>query len=172
VGEREMRIARQLIDSMATDWDPSRYHDTYRERVLDLLERKAEGEEIVLEEPKPQGRVLDLMAALEQSLESARQGGRAGASTGSAAASRSGRGRTARTASKTTRARAAGSATRNQKTAGEKRSGAAKGRKRAQTRDYGSWPKRRLDDEARRLDIPGRSKMDREELVEALQRAS
>jgi DNA end-binding protein Ku len=172
VGEREMRIARQLIDSMATDWDPSRYQDTYRERVLDLLERKAEGEEVVLEEPKPRGRVLDLMAALEQSLESARQGGRASASTGSADASRSGRGRSARTASKTTRTRADGSAKRGKKTAGEKRSGATNGRKPSRARDYGSWPKRRLDDEARRLDIPGRSKMDREALVEALQRAS
>ncbi|HEY7136167.1 MAG TPA: Ku protein [Acidimicrobiia bacterium] len=171
VGEREVRIARQLVDSMATEWDPSRYRDTYRERVLDLLERKAEGEEIVLEEPQPRARVLDLMSALEQSLESARQGGRASASTGSSGA-RSGRGRTARSASKGTRTTGSGSATRNAKAAGQKRSGAASTGKRSRTRDYSSWPKRRLDDEARRLDIPGRSKMDREELVEALQRAS
>jgi DNA end-binding protein Ku len=43
-------MAGQLIESLTTDWDPSRYHDTYRERVLDLIHRKGRGEEIVAED--------------------------------------------------------------------------------------------------------------------------
>jgi DNA end-binding protein Ku len=76
-GEREVAMARQLIDSLATDFDPSRYRDTYRDRVLELIEAKAEGQEISVapaeEEPAA---VPDLMAALEASIASAkRQGG-------------------------------------------------------------------------------------------------
>jgi len=73
VSDRELKMARQLIDSLATDFDPARYHDTYREEVLALIERKAAGEEIVAppaaERPPP---VVDLMAALEASLAAAR----------------------------------------------------------------------------------------------------
>jgi DNA end-binding protein Ku len=76
--DRELRMAQQLIDSLATDWEPSQYKDTYRERVLDLVEQKAEGKEIVTqpeaERPAP---VVDLMAALEASLASAKGGGSA-----------------------------------------------------------------------------------------------
>ncbi len=67
--ERELKMAGQLIASLATEWDPGRYRDEYRERVLGLVERKAAGEEIAVasaaEEPKA---VPDLMAALEASL--------------------------------------------------------------------------------------------------------
>jgi DNA end-binding protein Ku len=72
--DREVTMAEQLIGSLASDWEPEKYHDTYREQVLELIERKASGEEIVLqpetEEPAP---TPDLMAALEQSLEAARK---------------------------------------------------------------------------------------------------
>jgi DNA end-binding protein Ku len=69
VSDRELNMARQLIDSLTTDWDPEKFTDEYREKVLDLIERKAQGEEIVVqpEAPKP-ARVPDLMAALEASL--------------------------------------------------------------------------------------------------------
>ena len=70
---REVDMARQLIESLSADFDPSKYHDTYRERVLELIERKAEGKEIAVqpvEEPQP---VPDLMAALEASVNAARQ---------------------------------------------------------------------------------------------------
>jgi DNA end-binding protein Ku len=62
-------MARQLIDSLSSGFEPERYHDEYREKVLDLIERKAQGEEIAVqpEAPKPE-RVPDLMAALEASL--------------------------------------------------------------------------------------------------------
>ena len=71
--DRELKMAEQLIASLATDWDPSKYHDTYREKVLDLIEKKAEGKEIVApEEPSRPAPVVDLMAALEASLKAAK----------------------------------------------------------------------------------------------------
>lgn len=69
VSDRELKMARQLIDSLTTEWEPDKFSDEYREKVLDLIERKAQGEEIAVqpEAPKP-ARVPDLMAALEASL--------------------------------------------------------------------------------------------------------
>jgi DNA end-binding protein Ku len=75
LGERELRIAGQLIESLTSDWEPQRYHDTYRERVLELIGRKAEGQEVVVEPAAAEGgEVVDLMAALEASVAAARQG--------------------------------------------------------------------------------------------------
>jgi DNA end-binding protein Ku len=71
--KRELDMAKQLIDSLSSDWEPDKYRDTYRERVLELIEQKAEGKEIAVqpvEEPQP---VPDLMAALEASVKAARQ---------------------------------------------------------------------------------------------------
>ena len=67
--DREVGMAKQLIDSLTTAFEPQRYHDEYREKVLELIERKAQGEEIAVqpEAPAP-ARVPDLMAALEASL--------------------------------------------------------------------------------------------------------
>ncbi|MGH9164233.1 MAG: Ku protein [Acidimicrobiales bacterium] len=73
VSDRELKMAQQLIESLTTTFDPAQYHDTHREQVLELIERKAEGHEIVApptaERPTP---VVDLMAALEASLAAAR----------------------------------------------------------------------------------------------------
>ena len=67
--ERELKMAQQLIDSLSSEFDPSKYRDEYRDKVLDLIERKASGEEIAVqpEAPAP-AKVPDLMAALEASL--------------------------------------------------------------------------------------------------------
>ncbi len=67
--DRELKMAQQLIDSLASDFEPSKYHDEYREKVLELIERKADGEEIAIQpqEEEPE-KVPDLMAALEASL--------------------------------------------------------------------------------------------------------
>lgn len=74
VADRELGAARQLVDSLSTDWDPAEYQDTYRQRVLELIERKAEGESIVVDEPEESGgQVLDLMAALEASVNEAKE---------------------------------------------------------------------------------------------------
>jgi DNA end-binding protein Ku len=71
--DRELTMARQLIDSLSSDFEPEKYHDEYRERVLDLIERKAQGETIVIEEPtKEPEEVPDLMAALEASIAGAK----------------------------------------------------------------------------------------------------
>src|SRR4051794_791356 len=74
--DRELKMAQQLIDSLASDFDPSRYHDEYREKVLELIEAKAEGAEIVAQPEAPKAeRVPDLMAALEASLAAVRTDG-------------------------------------------------------------------------------------------------
>jgi DNA end-binding protein Ku len=73
---KELKLASQIIGSLATDWDPQRYHDTYTEELKSLIEAKAKGKEIVIEEEAPaESNVLDLMQALEASLEAARKGG-------------------------------------------------------------------------------------------------
>jgi DNA end-binding protein Ku len=72
VTDRELRMASQIIESLSTDWKPSRYKDTYRQEVLDLIEKKAKGKEIVVEpEAEQPNKVADLMEALEASLKSA-----------------------------------------------------------------------------------------------------
>jgi DNA end-binding protein Ku len=74
--DRELKMARQLIGSLATTWDPKRYHDEYRERVLKLIRDKAKGKEVVLQEAPEPSRVADLMEALRQSIEATKKGQR------------------------------------------------------------------------------------------------
>jgi DNA end-binding protein Ku len=74
VTDRELRMARQLIDSLATEWDASKYHDQYRERVLKLIKDKAKGKEVVLPEAPTPTKVADLMEALRQSIEATKKG--------------------------------------------------------------------------------------------------
>ncbi len=77
--KRELEIAEQLIDSLASDFDPSQFKDAYREQVLDMIERKAQGEEIAIqpEAEEVAAPAPDLMGALKASLEAvqAREGG-------------------------------------------------------------------------------------------------
>ncbi len=82
VTEREMKMAQQLIESLSAKFDPTAYRDEYREQVVEMIERKADGEEIVSpptedDQPAP---VVDLMAALEASLEAAKNNRRSGTS--------------------------------------------------------------------------------------------
>jgi DNA end-binding protein Ku len=67
--DREIEMAGKLVKSLAAKFEPSKYEDTYREAVLDVIKRKAKGEEIA-EEPEEtkQQDADDLMAALEASL--------------------------------------------------------------------------------------------------------
>jgi DNA end-binding protein Ku len=79
VSDRELTMAEQLIDSLSTDFDPSRYRDEYREKVLELIERKAQGEEIAVQPEAPEpAKVPDLMAALEASLAAVKDDGDGG----------------------------------------------------------------------------------------------
>jgi DNA end-binding protein Ku len=69
VSERELKMAQQLIESLSSEFEPDKYRDEYREKVLQLIERKAAGEEIAVAPEAPQpAKVPDLMAALEASL--------------------------------------------------------------------------------------------------------
>jgi DNA end-binding protein Ku len=74
VDKREVEMAKQLIDSLTSDFDPDKYRDEYREELLALIDRKAQGKAVVepvSEEPKPT-KAPDLMAALEESLAAVR----------------------------------------------------------------------------------------------------
>ncbi|MGH2910697.1 MAG: Ku protein, partial [Solirubrobacteraceae bacterium] len=73
--KREVTMAQQLIDSLSAEFDPAKFKDEYRERVLELIERKAAGEEIAVQpEAEDTGPAPDLMAALEASLAEVRSG--------------------------------------------------------------------------------------------------
>jgi DNA end-binding protein Ku len=70
---KALALATQIVDSLEADWHPERYHDTYAEELRSRIEAKHAGREIVEETPAPaEAEVLDLMAALERSVESAR----------------------------------------------------------------------------------------------------
>ena len=73
-GAKEVAMARQLIESLSTAFEPDKYQDTYREAVLEMIQQKAEGREIVVEPESPApAKSVDLMAALEASLAAAKQ---------------------------------------------------------------------------------------------------
>jgi DNA end-binding protein Ku len=95
VAKREVEMAEQLIDSLTTEFDPAAYRDEYREELLSLIERKAEGKDVLTapatEEPEPT-RAPDLMAALEESIAAVKaddkgKKGKAKAKAGKSAAS-------------------------------------------------------------------------------------
>jgi DNA end-binding protein Ku len=76
LNEKEVAMAKQLIQSLATKFDPTKYKDDYRERVMELIEKKAQGEEIVAQPSRQEpSKVVNLMEALEKSLANARKGG-------------------------------------------------------------------------------------------------
>ncbi|MFG2547839.1 Ku protein [Streptomyces sp. NPDC048594] len=73
---KELDMALRLVDALSGPWDPARYHDTYQEKVRELVRAKAEGEEIAVAEEAPRATdVVDLMDVLRGSLEQARGGG-------------------------------------------------------------------------------------------------
>jgi DNA end-binding protein Ku len=117
--KRELTMAQQLISSLSADFDPSRFKDEYRDRVLDLIERKAAGEEIAVQpEAEDSGPAPDLMAALEASLAEVRSGSSDEAETPEKPAAKS-------------RKRAASSRSGDN---GDAKSGAAKSKSRAKTK--------------------------------------
>lgn len=125
---RELDMAVRLIGELTTPWEPEKYHDTHRERVLELVKQKASGEEPDVVEPdESEDNVVDLMTALEQSIKRAR-GGR-----------------------KRTTKRPKGS---------------------QRSPDLGSLSKKELYERAGELGVAGRSKMSKDELVEAVAEAS
>lgn len=74
VNESELNMAVQLIENLATGFDPAKYTDQYREKLTDLIHAKIEGEEIQEAPETPRlGKVVDLMAALQASIEATKQ---------------------------------------------------------------------------------------------------
>ena len=157
---REVTIARQLIESMTTDWDPASYVDTYRERVEELIESKRTGETIETAAPAPQpSKVVDLTETLRRSVEEAR-------------------GRTRESAARGSESRGSGSrASGSQGSGGRESACSGGGRARTQAdsgptdEDLSAMNKSQLAALATELDIPGRSKLTRDELETAVRRA-
>ena len=84
VNEREIAMAEMLIQGMTGEWDPEKYHDSYRDDLMALIQRKIESgqtevlDETPVEEPAPRGDVVDIMALLKRSVEATnRQRGQA-----------------------------------------------------------------------------------------------
>ncbi len=70
VREGELSLAVQLVEGLARDaFDPGRYEDEYRKRVLEMIQKKVEGQEVTVAAPAPpRAQVIDLMEALKESL--------------------------------------------------------------------------------------------------------
>ena len=67
--ESEVKVAHQLIEALASEWDPEKYHDTFQENLKNLIQTKLEGGKIAeVEKPKKLAPVVDLMSALKESL--------------------------------------------------------------------------------------------------------
>ncbi|MGX7828081.1 Ku protein [Actinokineospora sp. 24-640] len=119
---KELDMAVSLVESMAEEWQPDNYHDTYTQRVEQLIEDKRKGRTVVTEEePAEPTKVVDLFEALSASVESRRKG------------------------KPTTKA--------------------------TPEQDLSDLTKAELDKLAKELDIKGRSKMTRDELEKALEKA-
>jgi DNA end-binding protein Ku len=75
VSQLERDVARQLVEQLASEFDPAKYHDTYRESVRALIEQKAKGQKITATKPAAttQSPVPDLMSALQASLDAVRK---------------------------------------------------------------------------------------------------
>ena len=157
---REIEMAKLLIDSMTTAWEPVRYKDTYRERVEELIDQKRQGTVVVNEGPRAEpAPVVDLLAALQASVSAAR--GRSGPSAiamdESPGSERELQGRRGVEANSTGAKKAPGRRSASQKPK-ERDTGTAKvGASRAE-----------LLRQAGELGIQGRTKMGRDELEQAV----
>jgi DNA end-binding protein Ku len=73
VSDRELKMAESLIESLTEPFEPEKFEDTHRNQVLELIDRKAAGEEVVAAPaPAAEDKVVDLMAALEASVRDAK----------------------------------------------------------------------------------------------------
>jgi len=94
IKDSELKVAHQLIEALAGDWDPEKYHDTFQDNVKKLIETKLEGGKIVeVEKPKKLAPVVDLMAALKQSLAEMEGKKKPAASTKAASVAKKSRGK-------------------------------------------------------------------------------
>ncbi|MEU1516790.1 Ku protein [Streptomyces sp. NPDC005811] len=151
VSNKELQTAVQLVEALSIEWNPEEYHDTYQEKVLQLVEAKRTGQTVEKGEPPPRStNVIDLMDALRASVEQAettRKGGSKGQQ------------KTAGTSPPTPL-----------KAATERRAGRTSGKaaKSSKASELEGLSKAELYQRASEADIPGRSSMTREDLVKAL----
>jgi DNA end-binding protein Ku len=129
----ELEAAVGLVTALSTDWDPARYRDRFRERLLEIIRRKERHEVITAPRPaaEEQGAPADIMAVLRASLERARTGGGGDGGDGGPRFTRD--------------------------DAGSR-----------EAEDLEDLSREELYERAKEADVPGRSKMSKEELVEAL----
>jgi len=162
--KREIETAKLLLDSMTTSFDPANYHDTYRERVEELVERKRRGEEVIVQSaPKKPADVVDLADALQRSVEAAKDRHRAG---GAKPARRDGG---AEHADGTKHSQANSKSTTSTR---QSRTATAASARSADRTDLSGLSKSDLYERATELEVPGRSKMNREELERAVRSAA
>ncbi|WP_031039013.1 Ku protein [Streptomyces sp. NRRL F-5650] len=136
---KELDMALRLVDALSGDWEPARYRDTYQEKVRELVRAKAEGEEVAVADEAPGAtNVVDLMEALRGSLEQAQDTG-------------------------------------GKRAAGERKKGTAPARSSrrggpepSEREELGELSKAELYRRATEQDVPGRSRMSRRQLVDAL----
>jgi DNA end-binding protein Ku len=88
IREQEVEMAKTLIENLSGSWNPQEYQDDYREALLEVVEKKAEGEEIEAPPEAQPARVVDLMEALKASVEAVKKQGPS-AGSGSAGAAKS-----------------------------------------------------------------------------------
>ncbi|MEU0896610.1 Ku protein [Streptomyces massasporeus] len=156
---KELDMALQLIDSLEGPWDPTRYRDTYQEKVRELVKAKAEGQEVAAAEEAPAAtNVVDLMQALQGSIDQARGG--PGKSTGQKSKG-----------SEPARKKARKPADRKAPPKASRASADSRNQRGAAKRELRQLSKTELYRRATEQDVPGRSKMSRDELVDALARA-
>lgn len=146
---RELEVAVSLVESLASPFQPERYRDEYRQRIDELVAAKERGEEIVVEEPvgEESAQVIDLVSVLARSVADARR--RRGGATDDAGGAGPKAAESDRKASRRGTAR--------ERSAGEER--------------LEELSRSELYERARRLDIPNRSAMNRDELIQALRAA-
>lgn len=163
---KQLDMALQLVDALSSDWEPSRYRDTYQEKVRELVRAKAEGQQIAAaQEPPEATNVIDLMKVLEGSLQAARSGRGGKEPAGEREEKAAPRKAAARSSAST-------SAKTPARKAPPKKAGAARARDRGAggKRELQKLSKGELYQRATEQEVPGRSKMSREELVDALAR--
>ncbi len=91
--DAEVKVAHQLIEALAADWDPEKFHDTFQDNLKNLIQTKLEGGKVVeIEKPKKLAPVVDLMSALKQSLAQMEGKKKPAAATGEAGARKRSRG--------------------------------------------------------------------------------
>ena len=153
-GAKEMRMAEQLIDTLAMDWDPEEFHDTYRDKVAGLIKAKQAGETVEKAEPAAEPtNVIDLTEALRASVERARAKGTQGKGEQSKGEERE---------------QHKGEQSRQGKGGKQGGTGRRQGRKES---GLSELTKAELYERASAAGIPGRSGMKRDELIKALEQA-